>query len=61
MKPNNAGEDMWLQAGTASEKLKQNAHKQDADGMQALPVLYSVGKKPPTPNFLKQENGAKRP
>ena len=45
MKPNDAGEDMWLGAGTANEKLKQNAHKQDADGMHALSVLYGVGKK----------------
>ena len=40
MKPYNAGEDMWLRAQTANQKLKQNAQTQDADGMQAMSVLY---------------------
>ena len=31
---------MWLRVQTASQKLKQNAHTKDADGMQALAVLY---------------------
>ena len=31
---------MWLQAQTANQKLKQNALTQDADGIQALSVLY---------------------
>ena len=39
MKPNNAGEDMWLQTDSANENLKQNAQTHDADGMQCVPVL----------------------
>ena len=40
MKPDNAGEGMWLQTKPANEKLKQVAQTQDIAGMQALPVLY---------------------
>ena len=40
MKPNNAGKGMWLRAQTANQKSKQNVETQDADGMQALSVLY---------------------
>ena len=32
--------DVWLRAQTANQKLKQNAQTQDADGMQALSVIY---------------------
>ena len=46
MKPNNAGEDMWQRAETANENLKQNAHKQDADDMRALSVLYMTQSEP---------------
>ena len=42
MKPSNSGKDMWLQAQTANQKLKQNAPTQDADGMQALSALYKT-------------------
>ena len=31
---------MWLLAEVANEKLKQDVQTQDADGMQASPVLY---------------------
>ena len=31
---------MWLRAQTAYEKLKQYAQAQDAEGMQAMFVLY---------------------
>ena len=34
IEPNNAGKNIWLRAQTASQKLKQNAQTQDADGMQ---------------------------
>ena len=40
MKPIMTGEDMWLQAPTANQKLKQNAQTQDADGRQAMSVFY---------------------
>ena len=40
MKPNDAGEDMWLWAETANENLKEEAQTQDADGMQDLSVLH---------------------
>ena len=40
MKPNNAGDDMWLRAQTANQNLKQNTQAQIADSMQALSVLY---------------------
>ena len=40
MKPNNAGNDMWPQAQTTNQKFEQNSRTQDADGMQALFVLY---------------------
>ena len=40
MKPNNSREDMWLRAETVDEKLIQDAQTQDADGTEALPVLY---------------------
>ena len=40
MKPNNAGEDTYLWAGTANEKLKQNLQTQDADGTKAISVSY---------------------
>ena len=40
MKPNNAGKDMWLRAETVIEKLKQDAQKQDDDGMQAVSLCY---------------------
>ena len=39
MKPNDTGKKMWLRAQTASQKLKQNAQRYDADDMQALSVL----------------------
>ena len=31
---------MWLRAQSANQKLKQNTQTQDADAMQAMPVLY---------------------
>ena len=40
MKPNNTGMDIWLWAQTANQKLKQNAQKQNAYGMQARSLLY---------------------
>ena len=42
MRLNNAGEDMWPRAQTANEKLKQDtqSHTQDADGVNAMSVLY---------------------
>ena len=42
MKPKNAGEDIRLLAETAYENLKQDAHKQDADVMQAMTVLHLI-------------------
>ena len=39
MRPNNASKAMWLWAETANEKLKQDVQTQDADDMQAIPVL----------------------
>ena len=40
MKPNNAGKDMWRRAEIANQKLKQNAQTHDADGLQAMSLLY---------------------
>ena len=40
MKRNNAGKSMWQRSQTANQKFKQNAQTQDADGMQAMSVLY---------------------
>ena len=40
MNSNNVGEDQWQRAETATEKGKQNAQTQYADGMQALSMLY---------------------
>ena len=40
MKPNKAGEDMWLRAETENEKLKQDVQIQDVEGMQAMSVLF---------------------
>ena len=40
MKPNNAGEDMWLRAETANEKLKQDSQTPKADVMQTISVSY---------------------
>ena len=31
MKPNNAGEDMWLRAETSDENLKQDTQTHDAE------------------------------
>ena len=39
MKPNSTGKDIWLQAQTAYEKVKQDAHTQDAEGMKIMSVL----------------------
>ena len=39
MKPNNSGDDMWLRAQTANEKLKEDAQTQDAAGMQDMSVF----------------------
>ena len=33
---------MWHRANTANQKFKQNAQTQDADGMQALSLLYDT-------------------
>ena len=40
MESNDAGEDMWLRAEIANEKLKHDAQTHGADGMQAMSVLY---------------------
>ena len=40
MKPNNAGKNMRLQVQTAKRNVKQNAQKQDADGMEDFSVLH---------------------
>ena len=40
IKPNNAGKDMRLLTQTENQKFKQKAQTQDADGTQALLVLY---------------------
>ena len=40
MQPTSAGKEMWLWAQTADQKLEQNAQIHDADGMQALFVLF---------------------
>ena len=40
MKPNNTGKKVRLRTQTASQKLKQNAQIQGADGTQAFSVLY---------------------
>ena len=39
MRPNNASKDIWLWVETAIKKLKKDVHTQDANGMQAMPVL----------------------
>ena len=40
MKPIYAGEDIWLRAETANEKLKQDAQSQNYNSMQTKSVLY---------------------
>ena len=40
MKPNSAGENIWMRAQDLNQKFEQNAQTQDADGIQALFVLY---------------------
>ena len=41
MKPKNAGKDMWQRAQTEfNQKFEQNSQTQDADGGQAMSVLY---------------------
>ena len=36
----NACEEIWLRAGSANVKLKQNAQAQDGDGVQDFSMLY---------------------
>ena len=40
MKPNNASKYIWLRSQAANQKLNQNAQTQDAEGIQAISVLY---------------------
>ena len=40
MKLNNAGKVMRQRAQTSNQKFKENTQTQDADGMQAVSVLY---------------------
>ena len=46
MKPNNEGQDMWLRAEIANEMLIKDAHTQEAESMQAMPVLYMIQLEP---------------
>ena len=40
MEQSNAGKDMWLEAQTANQELKQNAETQEFDGQQSC--LYYI-------------------
>ena len=42
MKPKNTGKDLSLQAPTANQKLKQNAHTKDGYDVEVLAVLYKT-------------------
>ena len=42
MKLNNAGEDIWQRAQNANQKFEWNTQTQDADGTQAMSVLYKT-------------------
>ena len=41
-KPNNTGKDIWPWPRIANQNLKQNALTQNADGLQAMSVLYMI-------------------
>ena len=42
IKPNDADKNLWLQAQTLNQKLKENAQTHEADGRQAFFLSYTT-------------------